>query len=84
MGLIWLQTSFKRTEEEWSSNPNLALEFELGLWSLEALYKLQNSLNASVGSLLDAKEKLGEQIKHVSSAVLVLKLFLQTINGDGD
>ncbi|KAE9364857.1 hypothetical protein N431DRAFT_474422 [Stipitochalara longipes BDJ] len=61
--ILELDTSFKRTEEEWSSNRNLALEFELGLWSLEALYKLQNSLKASVDSLLDAKEKLGAQIK---------------------
>ena len=74
-----MQTSFKRTEEEWSSNRNLALEFELGLWSLEALYKLQNSLKASVDSLLDAKEKLGAQIKEVSVSILGFEAVLRLV-----
>jgi hypothetical protein len=37
-------------------------EYELGVWSLDALYKLQNSLNATVASLLKAKEELTAQI----------------------
>jgi hypothetical protein len=43
------------------------LEYELGVWSLDALYKLQNSLNATVASLLKAKEELTAQITAVSS-----------------
>ncbi len=74
-----MQTSFKRTEEEWSSNRNLALEFELGLWSLEALYKLQNSLKVSVDSLLDAKERLGGQIKEVSVIILGFEAVLRLV-----
>jgi len=77
--LILLQTSFKRTEEEWSSNRNLALEFELGLWSLEALCKLQNSLKASVDSLLYAKEKLGVHIKEVSVIILGFEAVLRLV-----
>jgi hypothetical protein len=41
-------------------------EYELGVWSLDALYKLQNSLNATVASLLKAKEELTAQIIAVS------------------
>lgn len=36
------------------------------LWSLNTLKKLQNSFQASVSSLMDAKEQLVEQISYVS------------------
>ena len=41
-------------------------EFELSIWSLDALYKLQNNLNAAVSSLRKAKEELTAQIIDVS------------------
>lgn len=41
-------------------------EYELGVWSLDALYKLQNSLNASVVSLIKARDELSAQIITVS------------------
>jgi len=60
--ILKLDTSFTRTEAEWANDENYALEFELGLWSLEALYKLQHSLKASVDSVMEAREKLVAQI----------------------
>jgi hypothetical protein len=42
------------------------LEFELGLWSLETLYKLHDSLKSSVDSVFYAKAELMAQIKAVS------------------
>ena len=60
------QASFTNTEEELSKREEYPLEFALGVWSLEALYKLQNSLNSTVGSLLKAKEELMIQIQDVS------------------
>jgi hypothetical protein len=61
------QNSFERTEEQWSNDRDSPLEFELGLWSLDSLQKLQYSLKASVSSLLEAKEDLMAQIRDVSS-----------------
>jgi hypothetical protein len=46
---------------------------------LEALYKLQNSLKVSVDSLLDAKERLGGQIKEVSVIILGFEAVLRLV-----
>jgi len=54
--ILKLDSTFTNTEDEYPP------EFELGVWSLDALYKLQNSLNATVSSLLRAKEELTAQI----------------------
>lgn len=54
------QSTFTNTEDEYPP------EFELGVWSLDALYRLQNSLNATVDSLQRAKEELTAQIIDVS------------------
>ena len=40
--------------------------YELGVWGLEALYKLQYSLNATINALLKAREELKKQIIEVS------------------
>jgi hypothetical protein len=42
----------------------------LGLWSLEALYKLQNSLKDSMSSVLQAKEELILQINDVRAHLM--------------
>ena len=52
-----------------SSQQDHVLEYELAVWSLEALYKLQNSLSATLGSLLDAKEELMKQARDVSPSL---------------
>ncbi|KAH8901092.1 hypothetical protein GQ53DRAFT_814577 [Thozetella sp. PMI_491] len=58
-----LDTTFKRSAKEWAESETAPEEFELGLWSLDALYKLQSSLQASVNSITEAKAVLTEQIK---------------------
>jgi hypothetical protein len=40
---------------------------ELGLWSLESLYKLQNALTGSIRSIGQAKTELTIQINEVGS-----------------
>jgi hypothetical protein len=57
---------YKRSEGEWTNDEKAQHEFELGLWSLDSLSKLQNSLKSSVDSLLEAKEELIAQIRNVS------------------
>lgn len=60
------QISYNRTEIDWTTDDNSALEFELGLWTVETLHRLHNSLESSVESLFEARYELMEQIKDVS------------------
>jgi hypothetical protein len=57
--------SEEATWATWSKDHSSIPQFQLGLWSLEALYKLQNSLKESMASVLRAKEELTLQINDV-------------------
>jgi hypothetical protein len=50
---------------KWEVDDRSIPQYQIGLWSLEALYKLQRSLNESVGSILQAKKELLIQISEV-------------------
>jgi hypothetical protein len=50
---------------DWEKDQKSIPQFQIGLWSLEALYKLQRSLRESVGSVLQAKKELLIQINEV-------------------
>jgi hypothetical protein len=52
---------------KWERDTKSIPRFQIGLWSLESLYKLQRSLKESVGSILQAKEELLIQIIEVNS-----------------
>ncbi|KAF2795644.1 hypothetical protein K505DRAFT_381972 [Melanomma pulvis-pyrius CBS 109.77] len=61
--ILNLDNCFKQHDEQWSKEENAVPLFQLGLWSLESLYKLQYSLRETVRSILDAKEQLSAQVK---------------------
>jgi hypothetical protein len=52
---------------KWIEDHESIPEFKMGLWGLDALYKLQRSLKESVGSILQAKVELLAQINEVNS-----------------
>jgi hypothetical protein len=62
--------SEEATWAKWSNDHSSIPQFQLGLWSLEALYKLQNSLKESVSSVLQAKEELILQIGDVRAHLM--------------
>lgn len=55
---------------DWSKEHSAIPQFQLGLWSLESLYKLQNSLKDSMSSVLQAKEELILQINDVRAHLM--------------
>jgi len=60
------QVCLKEDAERWSEDREAVRRFQLGLWSLESLYKLQRALKPSIESIREAKEQLSTQIKDVS------------------
>jgi hypothetical protein len=72
--ILGLNSSFDRSEREWSQNENSPLEFELCVWCLESLHKLQQGLQASVDSLTTAREELLEQVQEVSLRLMTVSL----------
>jgi len=59
------QDSFIKDESTWVQEPDSVGQLKLGLWSLESLYKLQNSLDASRKSIDYAKTELMVQVQNV-------------------
>ncbi|RYP70483.1 hypothetical protein DL771_005420 [Monosporascus sp. 5C6A] len=49
-------------DDDWLSGPESLARLQLGLWSLESLYMLRNSLTPSINSIEQAKTQLVEQI----------------------
>ncbi|RYP68934.1 hypothetical protein DL770_008350 [Monosporascus sp. CRB-9-2] len=68
--LLNLDAVFLNQENRWSKDHSSIPQFKLGLWGLESLSKLQNSLRESVDSVLQAREELMLQIEDTSKAAL--------------
>ncbi len=55
----------RRSSAKDFSDPLPISEFQLSLWRLDTLHKVQNSLKTSLGAILDAKRELLKQIAAV-------------------
>lgn len=60
---------FNEDVKRWSEDDNAVRRLQLGLWSLEALYKLQRPLKPTIESIKEAKEQLLTQINDVSQGL---------------
>ncbi|RWA10509.1 hypothetical protein EKO27_g4575 [Xylaria grammica] len=54
--------AFLLKEGSWAQDDGTLSRFQLILWSLDCLYKFQNSLKSSITNILDAKRELIDQI----------------------
>ncbi|TRX92928.1 hypothetical protein FHL15_006066 [Xylaria flabelliformis] len=59
--------AFLLKETDWTQDRSSLLQFQLISWSLDCLSKFQNSLKATITSILDAKRELFDQIHEVAN-----------------
>jgi hypothetical protein len=60
------QSTFINDEDDWIEDENSVGQVKLGLWGLESLNKLRNTLAVSMRSIDHAKAELMTQINEVS------------------
>ncbi|KAJ4357329.1 uncharacterized protein N0V89_001904 [Didymosphaeria variabile] len=61
--ILNLEKCFSEEVETWPEDKEAVRQFQLGLWSLESLYKLQYSLKLSLDSIVEARDKLTGEVK---------------------
>ncbi|KAI1750062.1 hypothetical protein F4782DRAFT_548893 [Xylaria castorea] len=66
--------AFLLKEGDWKQDSSSLSQFQLILWSLDCLYKFQNSLKTSITNILDAKRELFDQMhEHTANRSLPLQ-----------